>query len=311
MHNVKNKRVWIAGHTGLVGNALVRRLGDDCEIIAGDIDLRNQSKTYDFIAQERPDIVFLAAAKVGGIHANNTYPAEFISDNLSIQNNVIHGCHLADIQDLLFLGSSCIYPRDCPQPMREDMLMTGELEPTNAPYAMAKLAGMEMCKSYNRQYGRRYISVLPTNLYGPHDNFHDQNSHVPAAFLSRFHHAKINNDRSIILWGTGNTKREFMHIDDMADACVFVMQHYNDNAPINIGSGEEISIVDFASVIKDIVGYEGNIEHDLSKPDGTPRKLLDCSKLNDLGWRSAIPLEKGLVDFYKWFLANQGNLRQK
>jgi len=311
MHSVKNKRVWVAGHKGLVGNALLRRLKDDCEIITSDIDLRDQSKTYDFITDTKPEIVFLAAAKVGGIHSNNTYPAEFIFDNLSIQNNVIHGCHQNDINNLLFLGSSCIYPRDCAQPMREDMLMTGALEPTNAPYATAKLSGMEMCTSYNRQYGRRYVSVLPTNLYGPHDNFHDKNSHVPAAFLKRFHDAKINDDPSVILWGTGNTKREFMHVDDMADACVHVLEHYNDNTLINIGSGDEISIIDFANLIKDVVGYEVIVEHDLSKPDGAPRKLLNCSKLNDLGWTSKISLEKGLEDFYQWFLDNQDNLRQK
>jgi len=311
MHSLKNKRVWIAGHTGLVGNALVRRLGENCNIITSDIDLRDQSATYKWIAENKPDMVFLAAAKVGGIHANDTYPAEFINDNLSIQNNVINGSHSADVQELLFLGSSCIYPRNCAQPMREDMLMTGALEPTNAPYAMAKLAGIEMCKSYNRQYERRYISVLPTNLYGPHDNFHLDNSHVPAALLMRFHQAKINDDTSVTLWGTGNTKREFMHVDDMADACVHVIENYNDNEPVNIGSGDETSILDFANIIKNTVGYEGEIVSDLSKPDGTPRKLLDCSKLNDLGWKPSISLEKGLVDFYQWFLDNQCNLRQK
>jgi len=311
MHSLKNKRVWIAGHTGLVGNALVRRLGENCNIITSDIDLRDQSATYKWIADNKPDMVFLAAAKVGGIHANDTYPAEFINDNLFIQNNIINGCHLNDVQELLFLGSSCIYPRNCAQPMREDMLMTGALEPTNAPYAMAKLAGIEMCKSYNRQYERRYISVLPTNLYGPHDNFHLDNSHVPAALLMRFHQAKINGDTSVTLWGTGNTKREFMHVDDMADACVHVIENYNDNEPVNIGSGDETSILDFANIIKNTVGYEGEIFRDLSKPDGTPRKLLDCSKLNDLGWKPSISLEKGLVDFYQWFLDNQCNLRQK
>jgi len=312
MNSLKNKRVWVAGHTGLVGNALIRRLCDEeCTILTSDIDLKMQQNTYDWIAKNKPDIVFLAAAKVGGIHANNTYPAEFIHDNLSIQNNVIHGCHLADVQHLMFLGSSCIYPKHCEQPMREDMLMSGELEPTNAPYAIAKLSGIEMCKSYQRQYGRHYFSVLPTNLYGPHDNFHEQNAHVPAALLLRFHQAKINGDSSVTLWGTGTPKREFMHVDDMADACVHLMQNYDDNKPINIGWGEDIPIYNFACLIKDVVGYKGEIILDKSKPDGTPRKLLDCTKLNDLGWQPKITLQKGLVDFYQWFLDNHNNLRQK
>lgn len=309
---LKDKRVWIAGHTGLVGRAMTKRLQrENCNIITSDIDLRDQSQTFQWIADHKPDGVFLAAAKVGGIHANNAYPAEFIYNNLSIQNNIIHGCHLADVQHLMFLGSSCIYPKNCEQPMREDMILSGGLEPTNAPYAMAKLAGMEMCKSYNRQYGRRYLSVLPTNLYGPHDNFHHQNSHVPAAFMLRFYQAKINNISSVELWGSGNSKREFMHVDDMADACIFIMQHYSDIDPINIGTGDEISIIDFANLLKTIIGYDGDITLDLSKTDGAPRKLLDCSKLSQLGWQSTIRLEKGLVDFFQWFVDNQSNLRQK
>lgn len=312
MHSVKNKRVWIAGHNGLVGHALIRRLEtENCEIITSDINLCDQYETHKWIKQNKPDTVFLAAAKVGGIHANNTYPAEFIRDNLSIQNNVIHGCHINDVQHLLFLGSSCIYPRYCAQPMREDMLMTGALEPTNAPYAMAKLSGMEMCKSYCRQYGRRYISALPTNLYGPHDNFHPQNSHVPAALMLRLHQAKINNEPLVTMWGTGTPQRDFMHVDDMVDACVHIMRHYNDNDPINIGSGKEISISELSKMVKKVVGYKGMIEYDLSKADGSPRKLLDCSKLDGLKWSPSIPLEKGLVYFYQWFLDNQGNLRQK
>lgn len=310
--SINEKKVWVAGHNGLVGSALCRRLdSENCTILISDIDLRDQSKTYQWIADNKPDCVFMAAARVGGIHANNTYPAEFIHDNLSIQNNVIHGCHLADVGHLMFLGSSCIYPRDCPQPMQEEMIMTGALESTNAPYATAKLAGLEMMKSYARQFGHHYISVLPTNLYGPHDNFHSYNAHVPAAFIRRFHEAKMNNDPSVTLWGTGETIREFMHVDDMADACVFIMQHYDDLDPINIGSGEEISIQDFAKLIKNTVRYDGKIINDLSKPDGTPRKLLDCSKLNSLGWQSKISLQKGLVDTYQWFLDNQDNLRER
>ena len=241
-----NKRIWIAGHNGMVGRAIDHRLkNDNREILTSDFDLRDQSKTYQWIKDNKPDLVFMTAAKVGGIHANNNYPADFIFDNLSIQNNIIHGCHLVDVNNIIFLGSSCIYPKHCAQPMNENDLMSGVLEPTNAPYAMAKLAGIEMCQSYNRQYGRNYISVLPTNLYGSYDNFHPQNSHVPAALLHRIHDAKINNGPNVTIWGSGAPMRDFMYVDDLADALVFISQNYKDNDPINIGTGEEISIADF------------------------------------------------------------------
>lgn len=297
-----NKRVWVTGHNGLVGRTLLRRLKhENCDILTSDFDLRDQTKTYQWINDHKPDLVFMAAAKVGGIHANNTYPAEFIHDNLFIQNNIIHGCHLADVNNIVFLGSSCIYPKHCAQPMCENDLMSGALEPTNAPYAMAKLAGIQMCQSYNRQYGRNYISVLPTNLYGPHDNFHTQNSHVPAALLHRVHSAKINHESSVTIWGSGTPCREFMYVDDLADACLFVADNYSSNEPINIGTGKHISIIDFAKTICDVVGYNGDILFDISKPDGTPRKLLNCSKIHALGWTHKIELEDGLKQFYDWY----------
>ena len=297
-----NKRVWIIGHNGLVGRALLRRLEkDDFEILTSNFDLRDQEKTYQWINDNKPDLVFMTAAKVGDIHANNNYPADFIFDNLSIQNNIIHGCHLADVNNIIFLGSSCIYPKHCAQPMCEHDLMSGVLEPTNAPYAMAKLAGIEMCQSYNRQYGRNYISVLPTNLYGPYDNFHAGNAHVPASLLHRIHNTKINHKSSVTIWGSGTPMREFMHVDDLADALIFVANSYNNNDPINIGTGVEISIANFAKTICDVVGYNGELIFDTSKPDGTPRKLLDCSKIHALGWTHKIELEDGLKQFYDWY----------
>ena len=304
-----SKSVWVTGHNGLVGRALLRRLKhENCDILTSDLDLRDQAKTYQWINDNKPDLVFMTAAKVGGIHANNAYPAEFIHDNLSIQNNIIHGCHLADVNNIIFLGSSCIYPKHCAQPMCENDLMSGALEPTNAPYAMAKLSGMTMCQSYNRQYGRNYISVLPTNLYGPHDNFHTDNAHVPAALLHRVHSAKMNNEPSVTIWSSGNALREFMHVDDLADALIFVADNYNNNEPINIGTGKDISIIDFAKTICDVVGYNGELIFDTSKPDGAPRKLLSCSKLHNLGWTHKTELENGLQQFYKWYL-NTPSLR--
>jgi len=308
--SLAGKNIWVMGHRGLVGSALYRRLQRDKHaLFISDFDLKNYDSVIEFIYKNKIDFIFMAAAKVGGIHANKTAPADFITENLNIQNAVIQAAHDCDVERLLFLGSSCIYPRDCAQPMREDMLLTGVLEPTNAAYAMAKLAGLEMIKSYRAQYGRRYISVLPTNLYGSHDNFHAMDAHVPAALLHRLHHAKINADPHVTIWGSGTPRREFMHADDVADACVFVMEHYDDDAPINIGSGEETSIADFAALIKDIVGYEGELIFDTSKPDGAPRKLLDCGKLGALGWRANIPLPDRLRDFYRWFLDNQNHLR--
>jgi GDP-L-fucose synthase len=289
------KRIWITGHNGLVGSAILRRLEhEDIDILTSDFDLRDQAKTYQWINDNNPDTVFMTAAKVGGIHANNTYPANFIFDNLSIQNNIIHGCHLSDVNDIIFLGSSCIYPRDCSQPMCEADLMSGELEPTNAPYAMAKLSGLTMCQSYNRQYGRNYIYAIPTNLYGPNDNFHVNDGHVPAALLHRIHTAKINNEPTVTIWGSGKPLREFMHVDDLADALIFISQNYTGNCPINVGTGEEISIIDFAKMICLTVGYKGELIFDTSKPDGTPRKLLECSKIHNLGWKHKVDLENGI-----------------
>ena len=303
--SLTHKRIWIAGHNGMVGRALSRRLeSENCDILTANIDLRDQAATHTWIAEHKPDIVFMAAAKVGGIEANRTQPADFIYDNIAIQTNIIHGSHLAEVEKLIFLGSSCIYPRDCPQPIRENYLMAGPLEPTNAPYATAKIAGIRMCQSYRRQYGCDFISVMPTNLYGPYDNFHPDHAHVPAALLQRFHHAKVNDEPTVTVWGTGTPMREFMHVDDLADACVFLTQHYSDEDPVNIGTEEEISIRDFATLIKDTVGYQGNIVFDTSKPDGTPRKLLDCSKIHDLGWRHSIDLQNGLNDYYQWYLNN-------
>jgi GDP-L-fucose synthase len=303
------KRIWITGHNGLVGSAILRRLEhEDIDILTSDFDLRDQAKTYQWINDNNPDTVFMTAAKVGGIHANNTYPANFIFDNLSIQNNIIHGCHLSDVNDIIFLGSSCIYPRDCSQPMCEADLMSGELEPTNAPYAMAKLSGLTMCQSYNRQYGRNYIYAIPTNLYGPNDNFHVNDGHVPAALLHRIHTAKINNEPTVTIWGSGKPLREFMHVDDLADALIFISQNYTGNCPINVGTGEEISIIDFAKMICLTVGYKGELIFDTSKPDGTPRKLLECSKIHNLGWKHKVDLENGIEKFYNWYL-NAPSLR--
>jgi GDP-L-fucose synthase len=310
--SLAGKNIWVAGHKGLVGSAFVRRLEDeDCTILTSGFNLIKYNLITEFIEKNKIDCIIMAAAKVGGIHANATYPADFIYENLTIQNNLIHAAHEGDVKHLLFLGSSCIYPRDCAQPMREDMMMSGPLEPTNAPYAIAKLAGIEMIKAYRKQYGRHYISVMPTNLYGPNDNFHPENAHVPAALLRRIHEAKSKNAPSVTIWGSGTPKREFMHVDDMVDACVFLLQNYDDDAPINIGSGEEISIANFATLLAETIGYENDMIFDTSKPDGTPRKLLDYSRLKSMGWSPSIPLKKGLVDYYQWFLDNQNNLREK
>ena len=305
LYSLKHKKVWIAGHNGMVGSAIMRRLeSEDCELLTAsrdDLDLTRQNEVEEWITTNKPDCIFLAAAKVGGIHANKTYPAEFIYDNLSIETNVIHAAYKNNIEKLLFLGSSCIYPKSASQPLKEEYLMTGSLEPTNEPYAVAKIAGIKMCEAYRKQYNCDFISVLPTNLYGVGDNYHLENAHVPAALIRRFHEAKENNDDTVEIWGTGKPLREFMSVDDLADACVFLIRNYSDASPINIGSGEEISIQDFASLVAKTVGYDGNITNDLSKPDGTLRKRLDTSKLNALGWRSKKGLEKGLEETYKDF----------
>lgn len=303
----KSDKVYVAGHRGMVGSAIVRRLAQDGfeDIVtrtSSELDLRDQAAVHAFFKKEKPKYVFMAAAKVGGILANNTYRAEFLYDNLMIQNNVIHASHLNDVSKLLFLGSSCIYPKMAPQPLKEDYLLTGLLEPTNEPYAIAKIAGIKLCDAYRSQYGRNYISVMPTNLYGPNDNYDLKTSHVLPALIRKFHEAKVNGQLSVTLWGTGKPLREFLHADDLADACFFLMQRYNEPGFVNIGTGEDIEIGQLALLIKNIVGYEGTIEHDLSKPDGTPRKLMDVSKLTGLGWKYSISLEEGISKVYNEYV---------
>lgn len=301
--NIKDK-VYVAGHRGMVGSAIVRRLQKDGfhNIIARtsqELDLRDQSAVAAFFEETKPDYVFLAAAKVGGIMANNTYRGQFIYENLMIQNNVIHHAHLNNVKKLMFLGSSCIYPKLAPQPLKEEYLLTGPLEPTNEPYAIAKIAGIEMCDAYRAQYGSNFISVMPTNLYGPNDNYDLNNSHVLPAMLRKMHEAKVNNQPEVVVWGTGTPKREFLHADDMADACFYLMQNYNEKGLVNIGVGDDISIGDLAQLIKKIVGFEGKLVFDNSKPDGTPRKLMDVSKLNNYGWKASLGLEEGITSVYK------------
>ena len=291
----------------MVGSALVRRLQQDgfnnlvCRTSA-ELDLRNQQAVADFFAAEKPDYVFLAAAKVGGIHANNTYRGEFLYDNLMIQNNIIHQAYRHQVKKLMFLGSSCIYPKMAPQPLKEEYLLTGPLEPTNEPYAIAKIAGIKLCDAYRDQYGCNFISVMPTNLYGPNDNYDLNNSHVLPALIRKFHEARLRNEPSVTMWGTGKPRREFLHADDLADACFYLMNHYNEPGLVNIGTGEDIEIGELARLIRDVVGYQGEIVHDLSKPDGTPRKLMDVSKLHSFGWKHRIPLEEGVRSVYRLFV---------
>lgn len=302
-----HSKVYIAGHRGLVGSAIYRELekkGYNNLIVrtSRELDLKKQEAVASFFTEEKPEYVFLAAAKVGGILANSTYPAEFIYENLMIQTNVIHQAYLNGVKKLLFLGSSCIYPKFAPQPMKEECLLTGELEPTNEPYAVAKIAGIKMCQSYNRQYGTSFISVMPTNLYGPGDNFDLETSHVLAALIRKFHEAKINNRDYVELWGTGTPKREFLFVDDLADACLFLMNNYDSSEIINIGTGEDLTIKELAELVRKVVGYEGDIKWDSSKPDGTPRKLLDVSKLSNLGWKARTGLEEGIRKTYEWYI---------
>ncbi|MEL4387166.1 GDP-L-fucose synthase [Shewanella xiamenensis] len=318
------KRIFVAGHRGMVGSAIVRQLSllGDCEIVTrnrDELDLLSQVDVLDFFETQQIDQVYLAAAKVGGIVANNTYPAEFIYENLTIQNNIIHSAHLAGVQDLLFLGSSCIYPKLAEQPMTEHALLTGTLEPTNEPYAIAKIAGIKMCESYNRQYSRNYRSVMPTNLYGENDNFHPENSHVIPALLRRFHEAKLNGDTKVIAWGSGKPMREFLHVDDMAAASIYVMNldqaTYEANTEpmlshINVGTGIDCTIRELVETVAKVVGFKGEIEFDATRPDGAPRKLMDVSRLNALGWDAQIALEQGLATTYDWFLANLDNFRK-
>ncbi|SFW72371.1 GDP-L-fucose synthase [Chitinophaga sancti] len=297
-------KIYVAGHRGMVGSAIVRRLEkagfkNIVTRTSSELDLRNQQATATFFEQEQPDYVFLAAAKVGGIVANNTYKGDFIYENLMIQNNVIHSAYTSGVKKLMFLGSSCIYPKLAPQPLKEEYLLTGLLEPTNEPYAIAKIAGIKMCDAYRAQYGCNFISVMPTNLYGPNDNYDLKNSHVLPALLRKFHEAKEAGTPEVVIWGSGSPLREFLHADDMADACFYLMQHYNEEGLVNIGVGEDLSILDLARMIKEIVGYEGRLVFDSSKPDGTPRKLMDVSKLHGLGWKAKIGLKEGITAVYQ------------
>jgi GDP-L-fucose synthase len=306
----KNAKIYIAGHRGMVGSAIFRKLEKEgfaniITRVSAELDLRNQKQVVDFFEQEKPDYVFLAAAKVGGIIANNTYRAEFLYDNLQIQNNVIHSSYINNVKKLMFLGSSCIYPKLAPQPLKEEYLLTGLLEETNEPYAIAKIAGIKMCDAYRAQYGCNYISVMPTNLYGYNDNYHPQNSHVLPALIRRFHEAKEQNIDTVTIWGSGTPKREFLFADDMAEACYYLMQNYDEEGLINIGTGEDLSIKDLALLIKDIIGYNGEIQFDTTKPDGTPRKLMDVSKLHNKGWKHTVELEGGIRLAYQDFLKKQ------
>jgi GDP-L-fucose synthase len=303
----KNAKIYIAGHRGMVGSAIYRKLEKEgyhnfVTRTSDTLDLRHQQQVADFFAAEKPDYVFLAAAKVGGIVANNTYRAEFLYDNLQIQNNVIHNSHLNGVKKLMFLGSSCIYPKLAPQPLKEEYLLTGLLEPTNEPYAIAKIAGIKMCDAYRAQYGCNFISVMPTNLYGYNDNYHPQNSHVLPALIRRFHEAKEDRLPDVTIWGTGSPKREFLFADDLAEACYYLMQNYDEEGLVNIGTGEDISIKDLALLVKKIVGYEGEIKFDTTKPDGTPRKLMDVTKLHNKSWKHKIELEDGIKLAYQDFL---------
>ena len=318
------KRIFVAGHNGMVGSAIVRELSKDPDVQLllaprSELDLRDNKAVQMFMQQNKPDEVFFAAARVGGIHSNNSFPAEFITDNLFIQSNVIQAAYNAGVHKLLFLGSSCIYPRSAKQPLSEDSLLTGTLEATNEPYAIAKIAGIKMCESYNRQYGVDYRCVMPTNLYGPNDNFHPQNSHVIPAMMQRFHEARFSAAKKVVVWGTGKPMREFMYVDDLAEACRYVMNFPYDEftsvvsspmcSHINVGTGRDVTIAELANTMAKVVGFKGGIEFDKSKPDGTPRKLLDVSRLDSLGWKYSIELEQGLRFTYDWFLDHSGQLR--
>jgi len=307
LFELKGKSVYVAGHRGMVGSALVRRLAsEDVKLVTVDrreVDLCNQAAVFDWFAKVRPQVVFLAAAKVGGIVANDTLRAEFIYDNIAIAANVIHAAHQNGAEKLMFLGSSCIYPKLAPQPLREDSVLSGPLEPTNEPYAIAKIAGIKMAEAYRSQYGCDFINVMPTNLYGPGDNYHPEMSHVVAALIRRFHEAKVAGAGSVVVWGTGTPRREFLYVDDMADACVHLMKTYSAAELINIGSGEDITIAEFARVVAEVVGYRGEISFDTSRPDGTPRKLLDVSRLTKLGWRATTSLHDGLKRAYAAYQA--------
>ncbi|WP_338874280.1 GDP-L-fucose synthase [Spirosoma sp. SC4-14] len=306
----KQARIYVAGHRGMVGSAITRKLhAEGYENIitrtSSELDLRNQAAVIDFFTEEKPDYVFLAAAKVGGILANNIYRAEFLYDNLMIEANIIHSAYETGVKKLLFLGSSCIYPKLAPQPLKEDYLLSGYLEPTNEPYAIAKITGIKLCEAYRNQYGCNFISAMPTNLYGPNDNYDLQGSHVLPALIRKFHEAKINNLPSVEVWGTGSPRREFLHADDLADACFYLMQQYNDELFVNIGTGEDVTIRELAEMVKETVGFEGELRWNTEKPDGTPRKLMDVSRLHAMGWKHATELKEGLERTYQDFLANE------
>jgi GDP-L-fucose synthase len=313
MHDTQAK-VYIAGHRGMVGSAIMRALrkagfSNLLTRTSAELDLRRQTDVEQFFAEERPDYVFLAAARVGGILANDSYPADFIYDNLTIESNIIHAAHLNGVKKLLFLGSTCIYPKLAPQPLKEEYLLSGPLEPTNEWYAVAKIAGIKLCQAYRRQHGDDFISAMPTNLYGPEDNFDLEKSHVVPAMMRKMHEAKLNGDPSVPLWGTGKPLREFLHVDDLADALLFLMANYSGEEHVNVGVGHDLSIRELAETVARAVDYQGELAFDPSKPDGTPRKLVDTSKINALGWQPSIPLEQGLRETYQWFLDNQQHLR--
>lgn len=306
----KESKIYVAGHNGMVGSAIIRTLKANGfeNLLTADfetLDLRRQVEVESFFAKHQPEYVFLAAAKVGGIYANDTYPAEFLYDNLMIEANIIHAAYLNKVEKLLFLGSSCIYPKFAPQPIKEEYLLTNSLEPTNEAYAIAKIAGIELCKFYRRQYNCNFISAMPTNLYGINDNFDLQSSHVLPALIRKFHEAKVNHQPEVVMWGTGKPMREFLYVDDLAEALLHLMLNYNQESHVNVGTGEDVSIAELSNIIKQIVGYQGKIVNDLSKPDGTPRKLLDVSLLNSTGWKHKTSLQQGIEMVYKWFLENK------
>ena len=306
--SLNNLNVWVPGSNGMVSSAIIKKLKtENCKIITStrnQLDLTDKIKVFEFYKLNQPDVVILSAAKVGGIHANNTYPVDFLLENLCIQNNIISGAYNFSVKKLLFLGSSCIYPKNIDDPISEDHLLTGSLEETNEWYAVAKISGIKLCQAFQKQYNCNFITAMPTNLYGPNDNFHPLNSHVPAALLLKFHNAKLNNEPFVTVWGTGNPKREFLYVDDLADACIYLLKNYSGIHPINIGTGEDISIKDFAEKIKNIVGFKGELKFDRSKPDGTMRKRLNVSRLNNLGWQYKVSLDQGLKLFYEWFTEN-------
>jgi GDP-L-fucose synthase len=315
LFDLTDKLVWVAGQHGMVGGAMMRRLQrESCTLLrdsgrAG-VDLRRQSEVEDWMAAHRPQIIFLTAGRVGGLCANDTFPADFLYDNLLIEANIIHAAYRIGVEKLLFFGSSCIYPREAPQPIPEEALLTGPLEPTNEAYAVAKIAGIKLCQVYRRQHGCDFISAMPTNLYGPGDNFHPETSHVPAALLRRFHEAKIAGAREVVVWGSGAPRREFLYVDDLADAGVHLLRHYSGESHINVGAGYDVTIAEFAEQIKRCVGFEGRVVYDRSRPDGTPRKLLDSSRMQAMGWKAKTELEEGLKVYYDWFLSNRGRLRE-